>query len=374
MKRRLLDILVCPVCKGALDLHVLAEDGRDIQEGILRCGACRLAYPILKGIPRLIRNAFDEYFAWFREKRDAIGGIAALAEVAASVGRTDRKVFDKRSNESFSLQWSKYEYQDRTWYKDDTDLRSHEFLYSMQLEPHELRNRIVLDAGCGNGKLTACVARFGAEVIGMDLSRSVERAAENAARIAGKHAPFVHFVQGNILEPPFAPGTFDHIHSSGVLHHTPDTWASFDSFRALAKPGARVYVQLYRVRERWVRVPNRILRAVTTRLPVKATWRLCWRLVPVHSALVRAVGVMRGEKSPISKFSRRERAVSLFDHLSPRYQYRYTPDEVREKFLAANLLDVQDVTLRNEARHMVAFVGTKPPARGAGRVDGKKAA
>ena len=65
------------------------------------------------------------------------------------------------------------------------------------------------------------------------------------------------------------------------------------------------------------------------------------------------------EKSPIASVSRRERAISLFDHLSPRFQYRYTPDQVRERFLAAGMHDVKDVTLANEARHMIAFVGIK---------------
>ncbi|HEU4569102.1 MAG TPA: Trm112 family protein [Gemmatimonadales bacterium] len=43
----LLEILVCPKCKGELDYH--AEPPEE-----LRCHACQLAYPVEDGIPVLL--------------------------------------------------------------------------------------------------------------------------------------------------------------------------------------------------------------------------------------------------------------------------------------------------------------------------------
>lgn len=380
MKTRLLDIVRCPACGSRLRLEALAEEHRplaraqdaerctggieaherDIREGFLRCSGCPMVYPVIAGVPRLIRNAFEEYASFFQQHRAALGSLEGLDAVLRRLGRVDAGAFDRRSNESFGRQWQEYQYDDRTWFKDDLALRQGEFLAAMDLPPDGLRSRLVLDAGCGNGKLTASIAGFGAEVVGMDLSRSVERAAANAECNAGADSAFVHFVQGNILEPPFSPETFDHIHTSGVLHHTPDTWRAFDSFRALGKPGAHVYVQLYRVREPWIGIPNAVIRSATSRLPVEVTWKLCWHLVPLHTAAVRLVARLRGEETPITQANRRERAVSLFDNYSPRYQYRYHPQEVEAKFRAAGLEQVRDVTFANEARHMVAFVGRKP--------------
>jgi len=54
MKRSLMDILCCPVCKGDLSLHVDAEDTKEVLEGTLRCAACRVDYPIHEGIPNLL--------------------------------------------------------------------------------------------------------------------------------------------------------------------------------------------------------------------------------------------------------------------------------------------------------------------------------
>ncbi|MBY0332540.1 MAG: methyltransferase domain-containing protein [Acetobacteraceae bacterium] len=380
MRPRLLDIVRCPACHARLELHAMAEERRpiadpaqqarcvggpaayerEVREGFLRCTGCPLVFPVIAGVPRLIRNAYEEYQEFFFRHREALGGLAGTEATLTRLGTVDPAIFDRRSNESFGRQWQEYQYGDRTWFKDDLALRKGEFLASMDLPEDGLQGRLLLDAGCGNGKLTASVAAYGAEVVGMDLSRSVERAAENAAANAGTDAPFIHFVQGNVLEPPFAPETFDHIHTSGVLHHTPDTWRAFDSFRALGKPGAHVYVQLYRVREPWVGIPNQVIRAVTTRLPVEVTWKLCWHLVPLHSLAVRAVARLRREETPITGANRRERAVSLFDNYSPPYQYRYRPHEVEAKFKAAGLEAVRDVTFENEARHMVAFVGRKP--------------
>jgi uncharacterized protein YbaR (Trm112 family) len=54
MKRALLDIICCPVCKGDLILAVSKENEKEILEGELRCTACRVIYPIHDGIPNLL--------------------------------------------------------------------------------------------------------------------------------------------------------------------------------------------------------------------------------------------------------------------------------------------------------------------------------
>jgi len=54
MRRSLMDILCCPVCKGDLVLSVEKEDEKEILEGSLHCVACRVDYPIHDGIPNLL--------------------------------------------------------------------------------------------------------------------------------------------------------------------------------------------------------------------------------------------------------------------------------------------------------------------------------
>jgi len=54
MKRELMDILACPVCKGKLELDVEEENEKEIVTGSLHCPRCGVNYPILETIPNLL--------------------------------------------------------------------------------------------------------------------------------------------------------------------------------------------------------------------------------------------------------------------------------------------------------------------------------
>jgi 2-polyprenyl-3-methyl-5-hydroxy-6-metoxy-1,4-benzoquinol methylase/uncharacterized protein YbaR (Trm112 family) len=398
MKRRLLDVIACPVCRGSLEVTVFEESQqtvaiplrgpvcrescglkslrlrdarttnrapndadctacyrREIEEGILACSACGALYPIIAAVPRLVRGAEQEYASFFDRHRNAVRKLAGRDPLPQAAVARDAAVFDPRSNESFGLQWTNQAEGDKTWFKDDSSLRKDEFLYSLAVDRDELRGALILDGGCGNGRLTSSLASFGAEIVGVELSAGIERAQSGRDHYAGAHAPLVHFAQGNVMELPLRRGCFDIVHSSGVLHHTPSVERALAGLLPALRPGGRVYVQLYRRRQPWVGIPNALLRSLTSRLPPRLLYRMCWVAVPLHTALVLGVAKLRGEKSPIASASRGERALSLFDNFSPRYQYRFSADEMRHMFEAAGLVDIRDTTLANEARHMVAF-------------------
>ncbi len=54
MKKNLMEILACPVCKGELELKVEADDGDEVITGSLFCGKCDETYPIEDAIPNLL--------------------------------------------------------------------------------------------------------------------------------------------------------------------------------------------------------------------------------------------------------------------------------------------------------------------------------
>ncbi|MDD4568026.1 MAG: methytransferase partner Trm112 [Methanoculleus chikugoensis] len=54
MRKNLMEILCCPVCKGELELTVTEESGEEVLEGTLRCAACNVDYSISEGIPTLL--------------------------------------------------------------------------------------------------------------------------------------------------------------------------------------------------------------------------------------------------------------------------------------------------------------------------------
>ena len=55
MKKKLMEILACPVCKHhPLELTVTKEDDREVLEGTIRCVKCSIDYPIEDGIPNML--------------------------------------------------------------------------------------------------------------------------------------------------------------------------------------------------------------------------------------------------------------------------------------------------------------------------------
>ncbi len=54
MKRDLMEILACPVCKGELKLEVGVEEGDEVVQGTLVCKKCGVSYPIIDTIPHLL--------------------------------------------------------------------------------------------------------------------------------------------------------------------------------------------------------------------------------------------------------------------------------------------------------------------------------
>ena len=54
MKKELVKILACPVCKGPLKLEIAEEKNDEVVSGSLYCAKCRHHYPIVDTIPNLL--------------------------------------------------------------------------------------------------------------------------------------------------------------------------------------------------------------------------------------------------------------------------------------------------------------------------------
>jgi uncharacterized protein YbaR (Trm112 family) len=54
MRKDLLDILACPMCKAPLELTSEEEQGQEVVRGYLTCSGCGERYPIEDSIPNLL--------------------------------------------------------------------------------------------------------------------------------------------------------------------------------------------------------------------------------------------------------------------------------------------------------------------------------
>lgn len=137
---------------------------------------------------------------------------------------------------------------------------------------------LVLDAGCGNGRFMDQAAQTGAEVIGIDLGWGVYSASEHLRSL-----PNAHVVRGDLFRLPFADDTFDRILSIGVLQHTGDAGAAFDSMVRTLRPGGLAVAHVYGQGTRTYEILDAAIRGITTRMPI--SWQL--RFARFTAALAR---------------------------------------------------------------------------------------
>jgi 2-polyprenyl-3-methyl-5-hydroxy-6-metoxy-1,4-benzoquinol methylase len=102
----------------------------------------------------------------------------------------------------------------------------------------------VLEVGCGTGQLSNYIAATTFNrVYGADMTLASLRLGEKFARANGISR--VRFLQMNLFRPCIARESVDVLITNGVLHHTGDTRAAFESIVPLVKPGGYILVGLY---------------------------------------------------------------------------------------------------------------------------------
>jgi len=131
---------------------------------------------------------------------------------------------------------------------DYLDWRNAQYLFYDQLLPlagHD--GRTVLDFGCGPGHDLVGFAELSRprRVIGMDISPSALAAARQRLALHGRTPVQLVRVQDGAGLLPLKDGCVDLIHSSGVLHHTPDLEAVLSEFRRVLKPQGRIHIMIY---------------------------------------------------------------------------------------------------------------------------------
>jgi 2-polyprenyl-3-methyl-5-hydroxy-6-metoxy-1,4-benzoquinol methylase len=307
----------------------------------------------------MLPDSAEEHLA-FLEKFDALSNKRGGANIW-QLSRFHEAHDATRS--SFTFEWLRYTVT-------DFDENCRFFREATALGGPELQGKMVLEAGCGMGRFMEVAASHGAYVVGLDLSRAVER-----ARKSTRFPAQVDFVQGDLMNPPFAQESFDVVYSIGVLHHTPDTRQAFHGIAPLVRPGGRLSVWVYRTFQPEIpvsaskKVFARIqewfsdgTRVVTTRLPHKVLHYFCAATVPLgwlkyladtRPALKYPLAPVM--LLPISGHRRWEvRLCDTFDWLAPRFQWKHTTAEVMGWF------EEEGFTEQHPVERTVSVTGVRP--------------
>ena len=242
---------MCPWCQGELTLAAFdgSPPGADVVEGLLHC-SCGRRFPVVNGIPRILEDAFKLFPDFVQRNRVRL---PPLPEVP--VMKTKDADAIRRTRESFGYQWTQFS-------EMAIDFRQNFLQYIYPVDETFFPGKLGLDLGCGFGRHIYNAAKFGAEMIGVDLSDAIESTRANT-----KDLPNVHLVQANVYHLPIKPGVLDFAYSIGVLHHLPDPEAGFRCLVPLVKPGGSLFVWVYSNSRSFLNFCLEEVRAVTTRLP-----------------------------------------------------------------------------------------------------------
>ena len=235
-----------------------------------------------------------------------------------------------------------------------------------------VRDRTVLEAGCGAGRFTEILLDAGARVIAADLSAAVEANYANCGTSSG------YFVcQADIRSLPVNGHAFDIVICLGVVQHTPEPENTMAALARYVKPGGLLVLDHYS-RDYPVTAPRKVLRDLLLRLPPEHARRLALgttrALLPVHRVLWhrrRGFGRLRrylGRVSPVVDYYEAypELGTELLsewalldthDTLTDRYKHLRGPEEIRHTLTSLGLANVEVAVGGN---------GVEARARGAG--------
>ncbi len=302
MKEELLKILVCPECKGGLDLKDTMIENNEIEKGRLICKSCGAEYSVLDYIPRFVKN--DKYV------------------------------------DNFSFEWTLHRKTQLDSFS-GTDESDNSFKERTGFDPESLKDKLVLDVGCGSGRYSEVAGKYGATVIGVDLSYSVDAAFANLG-----FKKNINIVQADVFALPFRDGIFDYIFSIGVLHHTPSTQKAFKCLPKLLKPGGEIAIWVYPNEGFNTRVYNKIsdfYRLFTTKLPKKLLYRIAYVSLPLYYLKkIKPLTSFGYLVFPASDHPDREwRVLDTFDWYSPKYQWKHTYHELASWFKGSGLTEIK---------------------------------
>lgn len=221
-------------------------------------------------------------------------------------------------------------------------ITEHRLFRALQEDPTWLRGKLVLEAGCGAGRFTEILLKYGARVDSFDLSRAVE-----ANRANCPTGPEHRVTQADIYALPVPRQHYDLVFCLGVVQHTPDSGRTIRTLASFVKEGGHLVFDHYVggiLRGANRRFGARLIRQWVLRLPLEERLPYVERLVaqwyPVHRAigknrlaalLLRTVSpiITYHDAFPLSEAQHREWSIlDTHDSLTDSYKATLTQREL----------------------------------------------
>ncbi len=137
---------------------------------------------------------------------------------SSTVGESSPIDFEGHVSGVFSQVWMGMT--DDIYFDETFDFTKERFVKN-NIDPFELfGDKVILDAGCGSGKFSIALAKFGAKkVVGIDIGKiGLEFAKKQQKKVP--HGQNVEYLFGSTFDVPAENEAFDLVWSNGVIHHT----------------------------------------------------------------------------------------------------------------------------------------------------------
>jgi ubiquinone/menaquinone biosynthesis C-methylase UbiE/uncharacterized protein YbaR (Trm112 family) len=321
-----MDFIVCPICKLSLKLKILSQETIQTANSATLPGCQQYCEMISQTItsPEIRTQAYSNCKTCYNNeiikgelscpnhhKFLIKNGIPVLLNNSATKQRT-KKTFD--------IEWNVFTYNEKI-YGHSIEEEFIDLKKRMNIDSDFLKNKIILDAGCGIGRITQSVNQYAKEVIGIDFSSGVEE-----AYLLNKKNSMVHIIQGDLMNLPFRDAYFDYAYSKGVMHYVPDVQRCLNELTSVIKTDGALSITIYNKMTFLFEIFNTILRQITLYLPIKANYMISYLLTPFLILAWKWSGVKQ------RKIDWNERAHMIFNWLSSEFQNSTTNEEAKKWF------------------------------------------
>lgn len=233
MKKELLELLICPVCRKAdFKLEVLDQNKTEIRAGKIFCSHCQTGFVIEEGILNMLRDLPDEV-AHEKEHAESFSYIKAENGEQFPI---NRETLDRFKHLILSLPAGDGSHFFKPGGSFDNQAGNAErFFKTLDLLKLKGGER-VLEVGASFGWASWRFAQRGCEVVAVDVTHYL-MAADYFFEEDGQ---YFDRMMTDMSQLPFTDQSFDIIFSHSVIHHCKDLGKLFQEFHRVLKPGGRV--------------------------------------------------------------------------------------------------------------------------------------
>jgi len=203
MKKNLMEILVCPICKGEMKLKTKDKNKEDIVQGELVCRICSKSYSISEGIPRLIDASLS--------------------------GENDKHQEICQANQVYHDMVADYYEQDEALAGSHNQSNQKRIENVVKTISQQSGDEWFLDLACGTGNVLKFGQNCFKNAVGVDISVAMLRIAKQRG---------LEVIQADIVKLPFRDEVFNSASCFSVLHHLYDQEPFFEeTYRVLGRNG-----------------------------------------------------------------------------------------------------------------------------------------